>query len=118
MLDFHPGFLLLIGEDGADLETPRLFVLVLVVAVLFLLVVVASRAVPLELVMPVVGGAEPEAHRLDAGRLRPPFAFHENLVLHEIDPWQEAFFGLFAGNAIQALEARVGNADDAFVPDV
>ncbi|ODS03752.1 hypothetical protein AUC71_07940 [Methyloceanibacter marginalis] len=120
MLDLHPSFLLLVGEDGADLEAcgerivvAVLFVLVLVVIVvvpvlvvllLLLLVLVVTAGMSFQLVVLVIGGAKPETYRGDAGRFRTPLTFGDDLVLLEIDSRQEAFRRLLARNAIKTLE--------------
>src|SRR5690606_32967354 len=69
-----------------------------------------------DLVVAVACRAEPIADRLDAVVVHAPLAARLDLLLIEIDA-RALLFRSLARNAVQAAEARVGNADEPTLAD-
>ena len=99
-LHFDAAFMLLVGEGLAHAVARRI-----------------ERIGKPELVVLVVGVAVPEAHGIDAVRLRAVLALAGDLRLARVDA-RLVVFAVDAGNTIERVVLRDRGADEALIEDV
>ena len=99
-LDFHPAFLLLVGEGLANAVAGRI-----------------GRVGKAEFIVLVVGRADPEPDGVDRRRIGAIFAFCREFGLMRVDPGAE-LFALSTRNVIQAVVLCHRRADEPAVEQV